>query len=203
LRFAAECNRNERAQRTAVVSEAPSLAIASAPHAGLAIRSPRRHRDPRETCTSIDPGQSAAAVAADNGAMLSRSVHWRFALLALVAAVLVVVMPTLAQLRVQPVHGWPVAAADAYHALHQGGATSDEARPHRIARARDGGHAAHDGACPYCPLLAGLLQWTAAASTSPRLDVARLSATHSREAPRSALLPGALGSRGPPVSRPA
>lgn len=126
--------------------------------------------------------------------MLSRPARWRFAFLALLATMLLVLMPTLAQLRASAsAHGEARA-----HVMHH--ATAGMAG-HDAAPARGDGHDGHDGTCPYCPLLAGLLHWNVTPALVPHAGPAGfVSGIHERP-PFARTRQGTLGSRGPPASR--
>jgi hypothetical protein len=139
--------------------------------------------------------------------MLRRALHPRLALLAFVAAMLLVVMPT-----VTPV----LAPADAAHAMRKD-AGADDAVAHahhgmsggsdHRGQGRDRGYSHahghdsdHDGAaCAYCPLLAGLVQW----APPPPWRVVPLPAitapAFGASAPAACIQRDTLGARGPPV----
>lgn len=126
--------------------------------------------------------------------MLSRPAHRRFAFLALLAAMLVLVMPTLAQLRA------PAMAQSATRMHVLADTTPGMAGQDALA----GGHdhrEAQGGDCAYCPLLAGLLHWNAAPPTAPYADAERLASTLNERAAYARTWPGTLGSRGPPATR--
>ena len=124
--------------------------------------------------------------------MLSRPARWRFAFLALLATMLLVVMPTLAQLRASA--GGDARTHVVQHAM--AGMAGHDAAP----AAREG-HDGHDGTCRYCPLLAGLLHWNATPALTPYAGAARFVSNLRAHPPYARTWPGTLGSRGPPASR--
>jgi hypothetical protein len=135
--------------------------------------------------------------------MLLRPVHWRLAVLALVAATLLVVMPTLT-----PVITQPQMPATAHAAMQAEGARMASvampmhahlhAAPHGMPGR--GGHGGHDdGACAYCPLLAGLLQWQAHATFAP-LRMPLLPMRVRVATRRASAWRATLGARGPPAA---
>jgi len=129
--------------------------------------------------------------------MLRRTLHLRFALLSLLAAMLLVVVPTLTPVSMQ--HG----ATDA--SMQMGASARAMHDAHLVAQSQvqpHGGRARHDdGACAYCPLLAGLLQWTAPAfpAAPPPRAVARSAVAVPARA--ASTRRDSLGARGPPARR--
>ena len=136
--------------------------------------------------------------------MLLRSHHWRLAVLALTAAMLLVVMPTLTSVLTQ-------ASAHSAHVAMPPGSDSDAAAamatmaPHANAHATTRrtppgtGHGGHDdGRCAYCPLLAGLLQWEATPPAFARW-MPRASQPMRELPPRVSVPLATLGARGPPA----
>ena len=125
--------------------------------------------------------------------MLSRPTRRRFALLALLAAMLLVVMPTFAQLRGA---GAPHGAAGV-HAMQDAMAGMDHG-------AMPAGHDHRqqlNGDCAYCPLLAGLLHWSATPLDVLHEGTKRFASTIDEQARRARTHAGSLGSRGPPALR--
>lgn len=134
--------------------------------------------------------------------MLLRSHHWRLAVLALMAAMLLVVMPTLTPVLTQANAGSAHVAmpsdSDAGAAMATMAAHVDA---HAVSRGTPSGtgHGGHDdGRCAYCPLVAGLLQWEATPPAFARSMP--LASQPMRELPPRVSVPLAtLGARGPPA----
>jgi hypothetical protein len=161
---------------------------------GLADRQSGAPKPRRKDARRLIRVKAARKGGADNGAMLSRPAHSRFAFLALLATMLLVVMPTLAQLR------GPVATA---HGAPRMGATHHvmSGVPREVPQVGHERHDANDRTCGYCPLLAGLLHWTATPHPAVHIDATRFASTIAEHAPRARTRLGTLGSRGPPALR--
>ena len=143
-------------------------------------------------------------------AMRRPACHAAFSSLALLAMLLLAIVPTAGRIAGggHAMHAMPVATdapapvahGDAHHAMGHHGAAAHHAAPAPPIPVPPVPAAPHDGDCEYCPLLSGLVAFALPPVALDAIDATVLVPAPPRAtAPRDLLVPG-LGARGPPTS---